>query len=552
MLRSLHIENYLLIDKLCLNLEDGLNIITGETGAGKSILLGAIGLVLGDRSDSGVIKQGAQSCIIEAIFDMENAPEKFAEILASNDIEHQQELAIRRVITAAKSRVFINDIPTNLALLKEISQYLVDVHSQHQTLLVGESSFQIGVVDSIAENDTLLHRYRELFQLKEAASKDIKDALAAIERAKNDEEYLRFQAEQLHEAALKAGEEEELTKEYELLSRAAEVSQRLFETTSSLGDNDQSTLTTLSAGIHEFSKIAPLLEGGEELLERLNSSMVEIKESYRELTKLRDGVTENPERQKEVEGRLDLIATLQQKHRKKSIDELLVLQNEITAKLSVIDNFDDKLHALQKEEARLFEEATAVAQKISKKRKSVAKTIEKSIIATLTELGILHASFEVVIESGETLNPTGLDTVWFNFSANKNMPLQKIDKVASGGEMSRLMLALKVLLSQHRSMPTMIFDEIDTGVSGRVADKMGEIMEQLSHGQQIINITHLPQVASKGEHHFLVYKENGITNIVKLEQEKRIEEIAVMISGSKITEAALSQAKELLKNSLHK
>lgn len=547
MLRSLHIENYLLIDKLRLTLEDGLNIITGETGAGKSILLGAIGLVLGERSDSGVMKQGAQSCIIEAVFDTENAPDKFSEILASNDIEHQRELTIRRVITPAKSRVFINDIPTNLALLKEVSQYLVDVHSQHQTLLVGESSFQIGVVDSIAQNTTLLNRYRELFQLKEAASRDIKDALAAIERAKSDEEYLRFQAEQLHDAALKTGEEEELTKEYELLSRAAEVSQRLFETTFSLGDSDSATLTTLSASIQEFSKIAPLLDSGEDLLERLNSAMVEIKESYRELSKLRDGVTEDPERQKEVESRLDLISTLQQKHRKRNIDELLELQNEITTKLSVIDNFDDRLNNLRKEEERLTKEATSVAQEISKKRKSVVKAIEKSIISTLVELGILHASFEVVIESGDTLTPTGTDTVYFNFSANKNMPLQKIDKVASGGEMSRLMLALKVLMSQHRSMPTLIFDEIDTGVSGRVADKMGEIMEQLSHGQQIINITHLPQVASKGKHHFLVYKENGVTDIIKLEKEQRIEQIAVMISGSKITDAALSQAKELLK-----
>lgn len=547
MLRSLHIENYLLIDKLCLTLEDGLNIITGETGAGKSILLGAIGLVLGERSDSGVMKQGAQSCIIEAVFDTENAPDKFSEILASNDIEHQRELTIRRVITPAKSRVFINDIPTNLALLKEVSQYLVDVHSQHQTLLVGESSFQIGVVDSIAQNATLLNRYRELFQLKEAASRDIKDALAAIERAKSDEEYLRFQAEQLHDAALKTGEEEELTKEYELLSRAAEVSQRLFETTFSLGDSDSATLITLSASIQEFSKIAPLLDGGEDLLERLNSAMVEIKESYRELSKLRDGVTEDPERQKEVESRLDLISTLQQKHRKRNIDELLELQNEITTKLSVIDNFDDRLNNLRKEEERLTKEATSVAQEISKKRKSVVKTIEKSVISTLVELGILHASFEVVIESGDTLTPTGADTVYFNFSANKNMPLQKIDKVASGGEMSRLMLALKVLMSQHRSMPTLIFDEIDTGVSGRVADKMGEIMEQLAHGQQIINITHLPQVASKGKHHFLVYKENGVTDIIKLEKEQRIEQIAVMISGSKITDAALSQAKELLK-----
>lgn len=547
MLRSLHIENYLLIDKLRLTLEDGLNIITGETGAGKSILLGAIGLVLGERSDSGVMKQGAQSCIIEAVFDTENAPDKFSEILASNDIEHQRELTIRRVITPAKSRVFINDIPTNLALLKEVSQYLVDVHSQHQTLLVGESSFQIGVVDSIAQNTTLLNRYRELFQLKEAASRDIKDALAAIERAKSDEEYLRFQAEQLHDAALKTGEEEELTKEYELLSRAAEVSQRLFETTFSLGDSDSATLTTLSASIQEFSKIAPLLDSGEDLLERLNSAMVEIKESYRELSKLRDGVTEDPERQKEVESRLDLISTLQQKHRKRNIDELLELQNEITTKLSVIDNFDDRLNNLRKEEERLTKEATSVAQEISKKRKSVVKAIEKSIISTLVELGILHASFEVVIESSDTLTPTGADTVYFNFSANKNMPLQKIDKVASGGEMSRLMLALKVLMSQHRSMPTLIFDEIDTGVSGRVADKMGEIMEQLSHGQQIINITHLPQVASKGKHHFLVYKENGVTDIIKLEKEQRIEQIAVMISGSKITDAALSQAKELLK-----
>lgn len=547
MLKSLHIENYLLIDKLCLPLEDGLNIITGETGAGKSILLGAIGLVLGERSDSGVIKQGAPSCIIEAIFDIEKAPEKLFEILTSNDIEHQKELAVRRVITPTKSRVFINDIPTNLALLKEVSQYLVDIHSQHQTLLVGESSFQLGVVDSIAQNDTLLHRYREFFQLKEAASRDIKEALAAIERAKSEEEYLRFQAEQLHEAALQAGEEEELTKELELLSRAAEVSQRLFETTFSLGDSETSTLTTLSAGIHEFAKVASLLEGGNELLERLNSSMVEIKESYRELTKLRDGVSEDPERQREVESRLDLIATLQQKHRKKSIEELLELQNEITAKLSVIDNFDDKLHNLRNEEQRLIKEATAVGQEISKKRKSVTHAIEKSIISTLVELGILHASFEVVVESSNTLTPNGLDVVYFNFSANKNMPLQKIDKVASGGEMSRLMLALKVLMSQHSHMPTMIFDEIDTGVSGRVADKMGEIMEQLSHGQQIINITHLPQVASKGEHHFLVYKENGVTDIVKLEKEQRIKEIAVMISGSKITDAALSQAKELLK-----
>lgn len=535
-----------MIDKLSLTLEDGLNIITGETGAGKSILLGAIGLVLGERSDSGVIKQGAQSCVIEATFEIEKAPDKFFEILSSNDIEFHRELAIRRVITPAKSRVFINDIPTNLTVLKELAQYLVDVHSQHQTLLVGESSFQTGVVDSIAQNDTLLHRYGELYRLREAAARDIKNALESIEQAKREEEYLRFQAEQLHDAALRSGEEEELTKEHELLSRAAEVSQRLFDTTYALGDSDNSTLTTLSGSIHEFSKVAPLLEGGEELLERLNSSMLEIKEAYRELSRIRDGVSEDPERKLEVENRLDLIANLQHKHRKNNIDELLELQNEITAKLDVIDNFDDKLHNLQKEEQKLTQEATAIAREISAKRKSAAKPIEKSVIATLTELGIIHASFEVVVKSGDTLTPTGTDAVWFSFSANKNMPMQKIDKVASGGEMSRLMLALKVLMAQHRSMPTMIFDEIDTGVSGRVADKMGEIMEQISHGQQIINITHLPQVASKGEHHFLVYKENGVTNIVKLEEEQRVEQIAVMLSGSKTTDAAVSQAKELL------
>ncbi|MEG2318604.1 MAG: DNA repair protein RecN, partial [Rikenellaceae bacterium] len=475
------------------------------------------------------------------------ASEKLSEILELNDIEYQCELSIRRVITPSKSRVFINDIPTNLSLLKDVAQYLVDIHSQHQTLLVGESTFQIGVVDSIAKNEILLNKYRELFLQKENITKEIKAAIDEIDKAKRDEDYLRFQAEELHAASFKSGEEEELTKEFELLNRAAEVSQRLSETTFTMGDSDTSTLSTLSYGVQEFSKVASLLEGGDDILERLTSSLVEIKESLRELNKLKDSVSENPSRQLEVEQRLDLISTLEQKHHKKSIEELLEFQNEISDKLSVIDNFDDKLQKLQKQEVEIVQKANTIAKEISTRRKATKPIIEKSIISTLVELGILHASFEVVVESENTLTPTGCDQVYFNFSANKNMPLQKIDKVASGGEMSRLMLALKVLISKHKSMPTMIFDEIDIGVSGRVADKMGEIMEQLSKGQQIINITHLPQVASKGEHHFLVYKENSITNIVKLEKEQRIEQIAVMISGSKITEAALSQAKELLK-----
>ena len=550
MIKNLHIENYVLIDNLDLDLENGLNIITGETGAGKSILLGAISMALGERSDAGVIRKGAANCIIEVEFSLAGVPQKVTETLSDNDIDFDDSMIVRRLISSSKSRSFINDIPVTQSLLRELAPMLVDIHSQHQALLIGDESFQTGVVDSIAGTARELQDYSDIYRQREETARNIENLVKQRDAARQEEDYIRFQYEQLSDAKLVAGEEEQLASELDILSNASLIGETLSEITYSLNEKEGSVIAVLQDGISKLNKITGFMAGNEDMADRLSSVQIELKEIYRDLDSFREHVNEDPERRNEVEQRIDLLNTLMQKHHKQSTEELITLRDELDAKLGAISNFDDMLDELRKKEDMLTDKALKLAGKISEKRLKSVPKIEKSIISTLKELGIPHAKFKVsVIDTGKLL-PDGKDEVYFSFSANQETDTEKIDKVASGGEISRLMLALKVLITEHRKMPTMVFDEIDTGVSGHVADKMGEIMVSLAGNQQIINITHLPQVASKGSHHYFVYKKNDDgktrTDIIKLDDEQRVKQIAVMLSGRDVTEAAIAQARELL------
>lgn len=549
MLKRLSVENYALIDKLDIEFAPGLNIITGETGAGKSILLGALGLILGNRVESGVLRDPQRNCVVEAEFDLYGY--HLEELFDTLDIDYEEPCLIRRVITSAgKSRAYVNDLPVQLTALRAIGERLIDIHSQHQTLLVGESRFQTTLLDSVAEHLPLLEQYRSVYAELNEVKRQYEDLQREADATSKDREYVAYQLEELQAANLHEGEQEELETLLEELSHAVEIKEILMWTSQMLEGDDEGVLTQLKSAEQFIGRLQSVYPQAEQFYQRLHSALLDLKDLASEVSAEGDRIEVDPVRQEQTQERLDLIYSLQQKHKKDSVSGLLALQAEYAARLNGIDSYEERLAELAQRIGVLQEKASKLAADITNGRKNTAPKIEQYVMEQLARLGMASAQLQVDVHPAGELRADGADVIRFLFTANRNTALQPIEKVASGGEMSRLMLALKALVVSHMQLPTIIFDEIDTGVSGAIADKMGEIVTALGAQLQVINITHLPQVASKGDHHFFVYKEdtpNGTqTRIRELTADERVNEIAKMLSGSAVTQAAVEQARLLL------
>ena len=549
MLKRLSVENYALIDRLDIEFAPGLNIVTGETGAGKSILLGALGLILGNRADGAVWRHDDRNCVIEGEFDV--AGYELEPLFERLDVDYESPCLIRRIITpAGKSRSYVNDQPVPLTTLREIGIRLIDIHSQHQTLLLADNSFQTGVVDAVAGYAALLKSYGQTYERLRTAERELEGLRRQAEESSRDREYVTFQWQELQEAKLKEGEQQELELLLGELTHAAEIKEALLFAAQTLDADEEGVLTRLKSLEMTFGRLQKVYPSGEAYCVRLHSALLDLKDLTGEIASEADRLESDPDRLDRTQQRLDLIYTLQQKHKVDSVEALLALQAEYAARLASIEGYGERIESLQIRIGELTSQAQELAERIREGRRRAAEEVERYVVERLVQLGMPAARLQVEIVPVAQLRPDGADEIRFLFTANRNMALQPIEKVASGGEMSRLMLSLKALIASHAQMPTLIFDEIDTGVSGSIADRMGEIMASLAENLQIINITHLPQVASKGDHHFLVYKQEGpsgtATHIRKLTPSERIEQIAQMISGSDITLAALEQARLLL------
>ena len=556
MLKSLFIQNYALIDTLDIRFEPGFSVITGETGAGKSIILGAIGLLLGQRADSKAIKNGAPKCVIEATFDL--SAYGMEDFFTRNDLEFDgKECIVRREITAAgKSRAFINDTPASVAQLKELGEMLIDVHSQHQNLLLNKENFQLKVIDILARDKEELQRYKECYSTYKAAEKTLRQAQQEAEKAREEEDYLAFQLEQLDNAALKNGEQEELEKEQELLSHAEEIKQVLYQTGQMLDNDQNGILDALKEARHLLAGLAKAYPDGNELATRMESCYIELKDLAGEISGRAEQTEFNPERLDYVTERLNTIYDLEQKHRVDTVDELLSIADDCRRKLDSIAHSDAHLQALQAERDKAREAMCAQAARLTALRRKSAAQTEIQMRERLIPMGIPNVQFKVELAPKEEPDETGADKINFLFSANRNGQLQPIAQVASGGEIARVMLSLKAMISGAVKLPTIIFDEIDTGVSGSIAEKMARIMQEMgARNRQVISITHLPQIAALGTTHYKVYKEDRpegtASHIVRLDEQGRVEEIAHMLSGATLTEAAIDNAKALL-NPQHK
>lgn len=554
MLKSLFIQNYALIDTLDIQFDSGFSVITGETGAGKSIILGAIGLLLGQRADSKSIKNGASKCIIEALFHVGNYD--MEDFFEQNDLEFDgKECIIRREISGSgKSRAFINDTPASVGQLKELGEKLIDVHSQHQNLLLNKEDFQLNVIDILADDKKELQQYQTLYIAYKQSEKDLETARREAEQNRTEEDYITFQLEQLEQASLKEGEQEELEQETEMLSHAEEIKQTLFQTENLLENEQNGIIHILKESVHLLNNLSKVYPDGQDLASRMESCYIELKDLSGEVSGRTEQVEFNPERLEYVNERLNLIYDLQQKHRVNTVEELLQIEENYRRKLDAITHGDEHIQALEAERERCYKAMKAQADRLTALRRKAAGTAEKEMKEKLIPLGIPNVQFKVDLASKESPDYTGMDKISFLFSANKNGQLQPITQVASGGEIARVMLSLKAMISGAVKLPTIIFDEIDTGVSGNIAEKMAHIMQEMGAlDRQVISITHLPQIAALGHTHYKVYKEDhaeGTTShIVRLDEQGRIEEIAHMLSGATLTEAAINNAKELLNHS---
>jgi DNA repair protein RecN (Recombination protein N) len=544
MLRSLSVENYALIDRLEMTLGSGLNIVTGETGAGKSILLGALGLLLGSRGEAGVQKDPARACVVEGTFALEGyGLEGFFE---ENDLDFEPACTVRRVISASgKSRAYVNDLPVSLGVLKTLGDRLIDIHSQHENLLLRDDAFRISILDTVAGQEALVKRYGEEFAAWRALLKELAVAREAAAEARRDEEWLRHQAQELAALRLSEGEEETLQAEQQELSHSDELREAFGLVASELGADETGIVARLSALRAALERVGSIHSGAADFAERLASAHLDMQDMERETAAEYERIEGNPERLATVVARLDAIYGLQQKHRVGSVAELLALQADFEEKLGAIDHSDERLAELTAAAEASEATVAALAAQISEARRAAAPAVESAVVDMLQRLGMPETRFVVEV-SAAALRANGGDDVRFLFSANGSMPPRAIEKIASGGEISRVMLALKSLSARSAGQPTVVFDEIDAGVSGRVADAMGEVIAELGLSCQVLNITHLPQIAAKRGEHFLVYKEAGATHIRPLSQEERALEIAKMLSGNTVTDAAMRQAEELL------
>jgi DNA repair protein RecN (Recombination protein N) len=551
MLKQLYIKNYALIDLLDIELYPGFSVITGETGAGKSIILGAIGLLLGQRADSKSIKAGAEKCIIEAHFDLTryNMDAFFEE----NEIEQDAEdTIIRRELTAAgKSRAFINDTPVSLSMLKEFGEQLVDVHSQHQNLLLQKQDFQLNVVDIIANDQKELTAYQQTYSELQVAKNQLQTLKDDIERNRQSQDFLQFQYEELESAHLMEGEQEELEQQSETMEHAEDIKTALYEADNALYSEQTGAVSQVRTAQNALNSISQVLPKAGNLTERLESCRIELKDIADEVSTLLENTDFDPSELGHVNDRLDRIYELEKKYHAENVSELITLRDGLKQKLSNIENSDEALAKLEASCQKLGADSQKLADVLTKLRKKAGKEIEGQLRQRLVPLGMPNVRFEVSIAKRE-LGKSGQDEVSFLFSANTSTPLQSVTQVASGGEIARVMLSLKAMISGAVKLPTIIFDEIDTGVSGKIAEKMADIMKEMGQTErQVISITHLPQIASKGSHHYRVSKEETaqgtISQMQELSQDERINEIAQMLSGSDVTDAAIQNAKELLK-----
>lgn len=551
MLKHLHIENYALIESLDIDLNDGFSVITGETGAGKSILLGAIGLLTGDRADLSAIQSGKQRCILEATFNTEGYD--LEAFFQEEDLDFDpSECIIRRELTAnGKSRAFINDTPTTINALKRLGNRLIDIHSQHQNLLLGQEDFQLSVLDAVASVPELIESYSQAFRKWTQAVKALNEAQSSLDESRKDEDYLRFLVTELANFNPQPGEDETLQQQCDMLEHAQDIKSALMLGYGQLSEGDTPVTDTLRQVRNQLSSIQPYFQQAEELAERIESCRIELQDIAGTLESEGESIDYDPVRLEELQSRLNTLYSLEQKHHVGSSEELTELMKRMKERLDMMDNSDEYIKQLQKEEQECRSLLERISGKLTEKRSMAAKKVEKEVISSLKMLGMPNVRFQVHISATESPTPKGMDKVSFLFSANLGSDLQNISHVASGGETARVMLSLKAILSGAVSLPTIIFDEIDTGVSGHIAESMANIMHKMGQqGRQVISITHLPQIAALGQHHYKVWKEDTdkITrsHITYLGQEERITELANMLSGSNVTKEAMNNARALL------
>lgn len=550
MLRQLYIRNFTLIDELDITFKPGFSVITGETGAGKSIILGAIGQILGNRADARMVKAGCDKCVIEAHFDLSNYD--MESFFNDNDIDYEPEdCIIRRELKAnGKSRAFINDTPVALTTARELGQQLVDIHSQHQNLLLQKEDFQLNVVDIIAHNSQLLNDYRTLFDGYAKAKAALREKEEECEKDRANEDFLRFQADELVKAQLVDGEQEELEQELETLSHAEDIKGALFDADNLLSGDDRCITQSCKTMLSRLSDIGDVYPAIRQVTERIDSAYIELKDIARDISNLAESIDFDPARLTMANERLDTIYTLQKKHHVESVAELIAIRDNLTARLNDITNSEDMLEDMRRQVEDMHRKATEAAARLTESRQEAARHVTEQLLAQMTSLGMPNARFEIKFETKE-LAVDGADRISYMFSANKNVPLEPIAQVASGGEVARVMLSLKAMISGAVKLPTIIFDEIDTGVSGRVAEMMAQIMRQMGRAdRQVISITHLPQIAALGTTHYKVEKtdtdDTTISRMRMLGHDERITEIAQMLSGSNISDAAIENAKSLL------
>ena len=551
MLKHLYIKNFTLIDELDIELYQGFSVITGETGAGKSIILGALGLLLGQRADSKAIKQGADKCVIEAYFDLSRYG--MTDFFEEYEIEYDAtDCIVRRELTASgKSRAFINDTPVQLSLLKELGEQLVDIHSQHQNLLLNKQDFQLNVVDIIAGDEKELQLYQQAYTQYHATEKELSALKESIEQNRQNADFLQFQFEELTQANLAGGEQEELEQKSETMSHSEEIKSALYEADNALSAEQTGVVESLRTALSAMRQIEKVLPDASELVERLDSSYIELKDIAQEISSQMEHVDFDPAELDAINNRLDKLYDLEKKYHVETVEELIAKRDELKIQLGRIENSDETLAELQQKLAAQLAQTQKAAEALTKLRTKAAKQIEKEMQGRLMPLGMPNVKFSIEMTQ-EPLNVSGQDKVAFLFSANTSTPLQPISQVASGGEIARVMLSLKAMISGAVKLPTIIFDEIDTGVSGKTAEKMAEIMQEMGHHErQVISITHLPQIAALGSAHYKVEKEETakgtISRMRKLSDDERVLEIAQMLSGSNVSEAAISNAKQLLK-----
>jgi DNA repair protein RecN (Recombination protein N) len=550
MLLKLYVKNYALIKDLDVELEEGLTIITGETGAGKSILLGALSLILGSRADTTVLLEKNEKCVVEGTFRIDKYD--LSDFFVLNNLDYEPVAILRREINpAGKSRGFINDTPVTVNLLRELGEKLIDIHSQHQTLMLGENAFQLNVIDSFAGTLNMINEYRKVWSAYRNLKREFNEAMESAEKNRADLEYYSFQLNQLEEAKLVEGEMEELEREQDVLSHAEEIKISLSNASGLLSADEKSIVPLLREAKLNLSKIREFLPAAAELLSRTDSVYIELSDLASEIEKLTFSVEADPGRLSKVNERLDTIYSLIQKHRVSDLHGLIGKREEIKEVIKSIVTGDERLTELKvligKEEARL----KSLSDEMSVKRHNVLDDVEREITLLLKQLGMPNARFRISLDKLNDFSSTGTDQADFLFSANKQVEPENLARIASGGELSRVMLSLKSLLTMNNNLPTIIFDEIDSGVSGEVADKVGQILAGMGKYMQVVNITHLPQVAARGTKHFHVYKDetgdSTITRIRLLSSDDRVKEVARLLSGSEITETAVKNAKELLK-----